>query len=416
MSRPWRRSAWPPITVREVVEVVRQSAGQAPDALHLLGLPELLLQLSALRDVADDHRQERAPPRLPPRQRELDREHAAVVAHAVKLDQALERRRDVSGRDPLPPPPRPSDGGAAARGGPAACREPPPACARRPPGAPVPRHDVPVRVRGDHRASTADSVMVRNRSSPSRSCSSRSATAAVIRLKVAATRRSRLAAASRRRPHTASPASIRRAAPTEAPEMGRPHTARDPHPADHGDTGGRAEEREQRHPRCPIGLHGVRERPVERDADVGSGSMTGAGGPSVSKPALRDRHPHRGRGTGPGRLNASTRVRWTGWGQGRGEGQVQTLAGPARTNADVRGRGLLELFRQALVDQEGHADPAHESGRTQGARRRAGRTVVDDGEGGDPRAPRWAASTSLGRPTSPRSTAAAGLRGARCPR
>jgi hypothetical protein len=52
----------------EVVEVMGQPPRQPPDALHLLRLPELLLQLPPLGDVSNDHRQKRSAPGLPPGQ------------------------------------------------------------------------------------------------------------------------------------------------------------------------------------------------------------------------------------------------------------------------------------------------------------------------------------------------------------
>jgi len=39
----------------KVVEIVSDSPGKLTDSLHLLGLPELLLQNLQLRDVLNDH-------------------------------------------------------------------------------------------------------------------------------------------------------------------------------------------------------------------------------------------------------------------------------------------------------------------------------------------------------------------------
>ena len=48
---------------QEIVEVVRDAAGQLPDRLHFLGLPELLFQVLTLGDVAADAIQHVASPR-----------------------------------------------------------------------------------------------------------------------------------------------------------------------------------------------------------------------------------------------------------------------------------------------------------------------------------------------------------------
>ena len=83
----------------DVVEVVRDAAGEAADRLHLLGVAQLLLEPLALgkgvprgRDVAEVGGEERLLRHVEPRDRDLDRELAPVGAHGSQLDPQAEDR------------------------------------------------------------------------------------------------------------------------------------------------------------------------------------------------------------------------------------------------------------------------------------------------------------------------------------
>ena len=71
---------------QDVVEVVRDAAGQPPDRFELLRLPQLLLERAPLGDVADEPGQHRAAVAAESRDRQLERELAAVGAQAGQLD------------------------------------------------------------------------------------------------------------------------------------------------------------------------------------------------------------------------------------------------------------------------------------------------------------------------------------------
>ena len=92
----------------DVVEVVSDAAGEAADRVHLLRLPELrlearalLLGAAALGDVPHVAGEERAPEQLAARDRELDRELAAVGAHRGQLDAAPDDRALAALADPV---------------------------------------------------------------------------------------------------------------------------------------------------------------------------------------------------------------------------------------------------------------------------------------------------------------------------
>ena len=70
----------------QVVEVVRDAAGQPPDGVHLLRLTQLVLELPALGDVAKKTREHRRAFGRKPRDRELDREFGPVRAHGRQLE------------------------------------------------------------------------------------------------------------------------------------------------------------------------------------------------------------------------------------------------------------------------------------------------------------------------------------------
>ena len=79
----------------QVVEVMRDAAGQPADRLHLLrmtqlvfALPKRLGRLFPFGDVVDEHRVEVVARGRPSRQRELDRNLSFVAAHHAELDRA----------------------------------------------------------------------------------------------------------------------------------------------------------------------------------------------------------------------------------------------------------------------------------------------------------------------------------------
>ena len=71
---------------QDVVEVVRDAAGQPADRFELLRLPELLLERAPLGDVADEPGEHRAAVAAEPRHRQFDRELGAVGAQAGQLE------------------------------------------------------------------------------------------------------------------------------------------------------------------------------------------------------------------------------------------------------------------------------------------------------------------------------------------
>ena len=78
---------------QQVVEVVRDAAGQLADRLHLLGLAQLLLHALARRDVADEAGEDLLARKHYLADRELDREDRAVLA--------LRLHRPADSDDPL---------------------------------------------------------------------------------------------------------------------------------------------------------------------------------------------------------------------------------------------------------------------------------------------------------------------------
>jgi len=101
-----RDVATPPDHRQQVVEVVRDPAREPPDRLQLLRLPQLLLQLLALRDVRRQrHRPDDAPAAVAQRRR---RTRSAPPA----------RRPSAAAAAPPPPAPRPAAAAPAAPGTP----------------------------------------------------------------------------------------------------------------------------------------------------------------------------------------------------------------------------------------------------------------------------------------------------------
>ena len=90
----------------EVVEVVRDAAGELTDGLHLLRLEELLLEGAAIRDVDGHHDLRPAPAERRRVRADLDLEDGAVALLVVPRPRAREALRDVpdSGRQASPRP------------------------------------------------------------------------------------------------------------------------------------------------------------------------------------------------------------------------------------------------------------------------------------------------------------------------
>ena len=74
------------ITVRMIVEIVRDAAGELADRLHLLRLPELAFDLLAAGEVADEAGEDSLSVGARLADRQLDREDPAVLGDP--LDQA----------------------------------------------------------------------------------------------------------------------------------------------------------------------------------------------------------------------------------------------------------------------------------------------------------------------------------------
>jgi len=71
---------------QQVVEVVRDAAGELADGLHLERMPQLVLERLALREVAPDGVHHRLAIELQDGQQHLDREGRAVGAHVIPLE------------------------------------------------------------------------------------------------------------------------------------------------------------------------------------------------------------------------------------------------------------------------------------------------------------------------------------------
>ena len=71
---------------KQVVEVVRDAAGELPDGLHLLGLAQFLLDLSAGCEVPDEAREETLPGKVNLPDGQFHREHSSILA--LRADEA----------------------------------------------------------------------------------------------------------------------------------------------------------------------------------------------------------------------------------------------------------------------------------------------------------------------------------------
>ena len=77
---------------QNVVEVVRDAAGEPADRLELLRLPQLLFERAPLGDVADEAGDDRAAVAAHPRDRQFDRELGAVGANRRQFEAARRQR------------------------------------------------------------------------------------------------------------------------------------------------------------------------------------------------------------------------------------------------------------------------------------------------------------------------------------